>query len=295
MQFVFILKIKKNFLLKLYRFWRSMHNPSTSKIRNAGRSALGQQRAGLRKFNSSDFVLKDPENNRKYRNTLGKKLLAAAAAMHQAEFSHNDIKPVDIVLAQDPAGNILVKLIDLDLIQNRLEMPDLPTAFTRFHAPPEVLIQRDSEPVPYDAEKGDAYAMELTLREVLRLSRTDIFIVRALQVRQYGEWLARHRRGRPMMGEEEPSLILPRGLIDNKISLNINIVKATDMIFRPTCLKNIFDYLPQSNPDRRSTIREVLKSDFFMMTRIFYLIKFLRLKPGLLEASVDFSRHKKFL
>ncbi len=217
------------------------------------------------KFESPDFGPKDTVFNQKFLNTLAKKMLAALAKLNDIDISHQDIKPDNIVLVQDSAGNIKVKLIDIDLIQPIKGERKIPEAGCIPYMPPEAHMGERDDSISYVPVKGDAYAMGITLREVLGFTfdETD-YLSKNLLLASIYEARRKNYDKRACKNNEakrvaEVKRLDPHGgfIVQDQLP----IIAIRNAIPSALSLKDMGDLMLKDHPGKRLTAKDVL-NDF---------------------------------
>lgn len=203
--------------------------------------ALLRRQQAFKIFDSKLFVIKDPEQSRRYRNTLAKKMVEGVAAMHRQNLAHMDVKVNNIVLHQDEQGNVRVKLIDIDNLEQSLTLPGGPTVASKLYAPPEV----DCDYGTYDCEKADSYSTGICMRLIAGTSYDDIETLQDAQQKRFqlGPAIARARQA------EGPGA---------------SVVMPASSAVSGTSLRSISDLLLQPNTCDRWTANDLLRHRFFL-------------------------------
>ncbi|MBC7405311.1 MAG: protein kinase [Cytophaga sp.] len=226
---------------------------------------------GIRRFENSDFKLKDAKYNQRFLNTLAKEMLQSLATLHNYDgFSHRDIKPDNIILSQDNNGIISVKLIDIDLIESSSCTRSMPKIGCFPYMPPEAIINEKDGSISYDGQRADAYAMGLTLRFIFGFGMHDIGEIgeyQKLQVimERYKE--AAKSNSNPELAEEIKELeyrcknlhITPDNLVQNQTRVQA-LLKAVP---EAACVKELSDLMVKIHPGKRFLPSEILNLDFF--------------------------------
>ena len=217
---------------------------------------------GKELFALPDFPLNDSQKILKFRNTLARETLYALCRLHGIEFTHNDIKPQNIVLTQSPDGTVSAKLIDIDVIRDKLKVQSL-RGGTPFYRPPEASPRKISYFSPYDAEKGDGYAMGLSLRQISGHSRADTLLAtqqqhaKAQLIDLEGEYA--RTRGPALMQR----ILELRSTLVHLSSRSATLVRNREEIGQAACLKDVSDLLMQVAPSDRITPRQAIDLEFF--------------------------------
>lgn len=218
---------------------------------------------GMALFDLEGFLFKSPQRLQQFRNTLGRDVTRALATLNNQCFAHNDIKPPNVVLTQNPHGAIAAKLIDIDLIQDGIQQPQLPTLGTPHYLPPEAHLQQASRFTTYDAAKGDAYALGLSLREIGGHSEADVIATAALQMKRAGLAMLREVCG----SDRPPSIDLLIMHIENEIQQAPThqsvYVKEREMIPVASSLIDVADLMLQVQPRCRLNASQALALPFF--------------------------------
>lgn len=221
------------------------------------------RRLGKAYFEAGDFGLKDPVSNQKFLNTLGKKMLTALSELNGFDISHQDIKPSNIVFCQDKNGLISVKLIDIDFIRNENNEVGPPDCGSEMYMPPEAFISERDGSISYTGEKGDAYAMGLTLRETLGFSCAEVLHLSEVQKNKV---LADRLRGH----QPRSTQIAYRREIANKMrAINVigdvlvqnqSHVKAVSKVAPEALnLKDMSDLMLKEHAGKRYSAKEILQ------------------------------------
>lgn len=215
-----------------------------------------QSQQGANRYASPDFRLKDTIYNIRFQNTLGKKMLEALAAMHEQGFSHQDIKPDNIVLCLNSSQQIVVKLIDMDFMTTCERERELPNAGCLTFMPPEAKTTESDGSVSYTPINGDSFAMGMTIRSAASFSMAEISLVGELQ---------RVDRSRQ---DDEIAGFMNSGyawMISRDTVVQTQKHVAAKMKVTPELLmiKDIADTMLARVPGKRQQCREVLKWKFF--------------------------------
>lgn len=222
-----------------------------------------RRRQGLEIFNHPDFCLNDPEHNKKYCNTLGKKLISTLSKFHSIRFSHRDIKPANIVFTQDSNETISVKLIDIDSIKSGLKTMEKAQSGTPLYMAPELHLLRNDDAEFFDAEKSDSYAMGLTLRTILGFTEEEVNLVTYSQIeKSFSERATGEAKKNITFEDEENIRVIRQTLKENSLSPSSR-VRTPSQTDRNASLLDISDFLLQSRVKDRCTAADVLAFEFF--------------------------------
>lgn len=220
------------------------------------------QALGMQRFTSSDFKLKDPVYNQKFLNTLGKKMITALAKLNAYDITHQDIKPDNIVICQDDQGLISVKLIDIDLIQKISGERKQPEAGCLAYMPPEALINERDGSISYTGDKGDAYAMGLTLRKILGFGCAEIAGLNKLQKLKIS--LQRLHGSADRSTESALKTGLAQAVHeldvigDFEVQNQLHIKAISEVVPEALSLKDMADLMLKEHPGKRLSAKDVL-------------------------------------
>lgn len=220
------------------------------------------RRNGMEVFDLSHFLLKDSRRNQKFRNTLARETLRALSRLHGIEFSHSDIKPPNIVLSQSPNGMVTAKLIDIDFVQDKLNLPAR-QAGTELYLPPESDSRKISRFSPYDAEKGDGYAMGVSLLEISGHSFADTWLAKLKQDEKAKLTDLENNRSMMQRIVAIQELKVIQAKIQQLTCMSSIRVRDREEISSVTCLKDVADLLMQVPLRNRITPRQAFNLDFF--------------------------------
>lgn len=203
-----------------------------------------------------DFKLKDPIFNLRFQNTVGMKILQAVSALNEQGFSHQDIKPENVVLCLNSDNQLEAKLIDLDLLTSTGQTGKLPKAGSLIFMPPEGKYAQANNPISYTPVKGDAFAAGMTLRAVSGFSNAELGVVSELQAMKKHD---RDMEVRSLLRSPMEDLISDDSLVQTQIRVAAKMNVVPELV----TIHDIADTLLKKNPGKRLSCTEALKLKFF--------------------------------
>ncbi|EGF31721.1 hypothetical protein IMCC9480_3494 [Oxalobacteraceae bacterium IMCC9480] len=223
---------------------------------------------GVYMFRQANFKLKDAVYNQRFINTLGKKVLTALADLNEAGLSHQDIKPENIVLVKNEKGHIAVKLIDIDSIRDNPKRKVRPHMGTLIFVPPEGVMNKKSGEVSYSGEKGDAYAMGMTLRKIIGFSQTEIGHLSRLQKEKIALQLEKPHIPASHYSVMEKKLDAEIASFDTvgdfRVQTQSHVKAINATVPEALSLKDIADLMLKDQPEKRVSAKGILDGyDFF--------------------------------
>lgn len=220
------------------------------------------QQKGQERYAAPGFKLKDVVYNIRFQNTLGLKMMQALSSIHENGFSHQDVKPDNIVLCMNPAGHLDVKLIDLDFLTPISSERKFPRGGCRGFMPPEAYKAEADGSVSYRPINGDSYAMGMSLRAVAGFSIKEMFKTSELQCMTTEKRKAALRRANWDMS----SLLATK---DNQVQNQTRVAAKMHAVPRLVMLRDIADTMMKRDPGKRLTVSEAVATRFFQIKENF--------------------------